>query len=67
MKIPLNIDINIHPHIFVESYHNNKDELLNFIFDIDLAIAEVDFTVKLIKSLKESLRGDLPEEEVQTL
>lgn len=52
--IQVETDVNLHQLMFAlrEMEH---DELIQFIVDLDLAVAEYEFTEKLIKSLQESL------------
>jgi hypothetical protein len=45
----------------------DRDEVLDFILAIDLAIADVGFTEQLIKRLCASIKGDLGEEEYNAL
>lgn len=59
------IETNIDPKEFVRSVP--RHELIDFILDADKAVAEVDFTVKLIKSLYDSLKNDLSVEEEEEL
>ena len=44
-----------------------RDELLSFILDLDLEVAEVDFSVELIKSLLRSLTADLDKEDLEVI
>ena len=55
MKIPL--VINLDPRGLKNQL--SKDEMLDFICEMDLSYAEVDFTTNLIGRLVESVKGDL--------
>ena len=62
-NISLNVDINDLARSLVDSAEKDG-ELLDFIEMIDLNIAEVGFTEKLIKRLIKSLKQDLTDAEL---
>lgn len=45
----------------------SKDEMLDFIYEMDISYAEVDFTTTLIRRLVKSVKGDLMEIEREQL
>lgn len=46
---------------------NSKNELIQFIVELDIRVAEVDFTIELVKSLLKSLETDLTKKEIKEL
>ena len=40
--------------------HNNQDEIMKFILELDLEMADYDFTKELIQKLQQSLGEDIP-------
>lgn len=65
MRIPIEVDI--YPHSISKLYYNDREGLFEFLLAIDLEIAEIDFTIELIKRLKSSLEGDLPLDEIKNI
>ena len=62
-NISLNVDMGDLARSLVDSAEKDG-ELLDFIEMIDLGVAEVDFTEKLIKRLVKSLKQDLTDAEL---
>lgn len=52
----MNLNIDINSKFLVEGM--SKDELLELILDIDLRVAEEDFTLAILKKLVDSLKKD---------
>lgn len=59
MNIPIVISIN--PELLKREL--TKDQIFDFILDLDASIAELDFTEKLIIQLIKSIRDDISETE----
>ena len=63
MNFELNVDIT--PKMFVR--HMCEHDIVDFISEVDFEVASVDFTIKLIKQLKESLKSELSQSEIDEL
>jgi hypothetical protein len=61
----MEISIPLYAHNLTR-YHSRED-ILDFILQLDLEISEVDFTTELIKKLKKSLLRDLSQSELDEL
>lgn len=59
MRLPITIDVN--PRLVIREM--TRQEIQDFICEIDMEIAEVSFTEKLIVRLIESIENDLSFEE----
>ena len=46
--------------------HNHQDKIMGFILDLDLEMADYDFTKELIQKLQQSLREDIPWKDGET-
>lgn len=63
MKIEASVDLQ--PIDITRNY--GREEIIDFICELDLAVAEIDFTVELVKRLKASLINDMSQEEIDDL
>lgn len=60
----LNLNVKISADDLVEDFiYSDREQTLQFILQVDLGIADSEFTETLIKKLWDSLRGDLTDEE----
>lgn len=63
MKYKFNVDVSVDLNPEEIVYNLDRDELLEFIKQLDIAVHDVDFTEKLIIVLINSLKCDLSEDE----
>lgn len=64
----LNLNVKIEAEQLVEDFiYGDREQALQFILQVDLGIADADFTEALITKLWDSLRGDLNESEISTI
>lgn len=63
MKYKFNVDVSVKLNPEEIVYNLDRDELLEFIKQLDIAVHDVDFTEKLIILLINSLKCDLSEDE----
>lgn len=64
----LHLNVKIEAAQLVEDMiYGDRDETMDFILNVDLGIADAEFTETLITRLWDSLRGDLNESEIATV
>lgn len=64
----LNLNVKIEADQLVEDFiYGEREDTLQFILQVDLGIADAEFTETLITKLWDSLRGDLNESEIATV
>lgn len=68
MKINISLDLEKDKEEIVEMFSDSiYDEIIDFVLALDLKIADVGFTEKLIKALAKSLESDLSKEDIKEL
>lgn len=64
----LNLNVKVDADQLVEDFiYGDREQTLQFILQVDLGIADADFTETLITKLWDSLRGDLNDSEIATV
>lgn len=64
----LNLNVKIEADQLVEDFiYGDREQALQFILQVDLGIADAEFTETLITKLWDSLRSDLNESEIATV
>lgn len=64
----LHLNVQIEADKLVEDFiYGDREKTLQFILQVDLGIADAEFTEVLITKLWDSLRGDLNESEIATV
>lgn len=64
MNLELTLNLSVDDFVMAICRNTNK-EIIDAILAIDLRLADVGFTVELIKRLKKSLLSDLDKEEIE--
>lgn len=64
----LHLNVKVEAEQLVEDFiYGDREQALQFILQVDLGIADAEFTETLITKLWDSLRGDLNESEISTI
>lgn len=66
MNLELNLNLAVDDFVMAIC-RNTDEEIIEAILAVDLRMADVGFTVELLKRLKKSLLADLHEEEIEQL
>lgn len=64
----LHLNVKVESEQLVEDFiYGDREQVLQFILQVDLGITDAEFTETLITKLWDSLRGDLNESEISTI